>query len=58
MNKYIYAKEGFKFSPSEKGKKEGKVFAKYRDEYAHRGQYEKQVPESWIKNEYVEEVPI
>ena len=57
MNRYINAREGYEFAPTEKGKELGRISSKFDHEYRNREQYIKQVPESWIKNGYVEEVP-
>lgn len=54
--KFAYAREGYKWQPTEKA--DGRITAKYKDGYSNKKQYENQVPERWIREELVKEVPI
>lgn len=58
MNKFINAKPGFEWAPTDKGMQIGRVTHKYTDEYPNRKQYKKQVPEKWVEEELVVEIPL
>ena len=58
MTVYSYAKEGYKFAPSESAKNLGRVTAKFSPDSRMRKQYEKVVPVSWVEKNWVIEVPV
>lgn len=52
---YIHAKQGYEFQPTYLGKMEGRIDAKYREDYQS-DQYRKCVPKKWISKDWVREV--
>lgn len=58
MCNYIKAKPGYIFILTGKGKENSKISYKFHQDYQHKGQYQYTVPEKWIDQGYVVEVPI
>lgn len=58
MNRYVNAKEGYKFVPSDKGRQDGRIASKFELDYPQCQQYFRQVPERWIREGLVEEIKI
>ena len=58
MCNYTTAKPGYKFILTGKGKENPKISYKFNQGYQHKGQYQYTVPEKWIKEGYVVEVPV
>lgn len=55
---WMEAKEGYKWILTEFGKKDGRIAAKFEDDYRNKFQYERKVPESWFRFGYVKQVKI
>ena len=55
---YVLAEDGYKWTPTEAGLKENRIAAKYRKDYVQQKQYNKKVPESWVKQGWVKQVRI
>ena len=57
MNNVIRPHDGKKFALTEKGKEVSRIAIKYAEDYKHQD-YTKIAPESWLINEYIEEVDL
>lgn len=56
MCKWVYSKAGYKFILTELGLEDSRIRAKFNSDYERKLNYEKTVPESWVKKGYVTEV--
>ena len=55
---WVMAKEGYKWTPTEFGKADRRIAAKFREDYCNKSQYQKKVPEGWVRFGWVQEVRI
>lgn len=56
--KWMNAKEGYKWTLSDFGRRDLRIAAKFEDDYCNKAQYERKVPESWFRFGYVKQVKI
>lgn len=58
MSQFIKADEGHKWALTEEGKLVSRIAAKYAFDYLGKSRYEKSVPASWVRNNWVQQIVI